>query len=309
MFDWNVCLLTLQQVGILFAYLAVGFCLSRTGALPKDADKTMSKLVTLLFGPAYNIANLSVSMTPERLGSNLKFVGFGFGIILVALALAWGLSRAMGKTPLEKRSLTYGLSITNYGYFGYPLVAGVFGQLALQEMMVFCLSIAVITNTVGYMLFADKLSWKKIFLSPLVLAVFTGCALGVTGIQLPKAARNLLETAGNCMSPVSMILAGFVLGQMSPRELFHGARPWLQNLVSLVAIPAAFVAALYGMGCRGYYLLIPGVYMALPMGMNLVVFPASFGHDTRDNARLCLASFLLSLVTLPIIFSILTALM
>lgn len=306
MFDWKVCLLTLQQAGVLCAYLVLGFCLSRTGALPKDADKTMSKLVTLLFGPAYNIANLSVSMRPENLSTHLKLFGFGAAVILGAFALAVLLGHSLGRTPLEKRSLIYGFTFSNYGYFGYPLVAGVFGQTALGQMMVFCLAISLLTNTLGYVLFAPKLSWRKMLLTPLVLAVLLGSALGLTGVQLPGSVRSFLEGAGNCMSPVSMVLAGFVLGRLPLKELVSGWRPWLYGAIRLMALPAITVGLLYCLGARGTYLLLPGLFMALPLGMNVVVFPASFGHDTRDNAKICFVSFLLALLTMPFVFSLLS---
>lgn len=308
MFNWEVCLLTLQQMGSLMCYIALGYGLRRFKVLPQDADQTLSKLVTMLFCPAYNIANLSVTMTPENLGSNLKLLGFGTVIIFTALALAFGLSRFLGRSPLEKRSLTYAFTFTNYGYFGYPLVAGVFGTTALGQLMSFCIIIALVTNTAGYLLFAGKLSWRKILLSPLILAVVIGVMMGLCRVRLPQAAQTMLTGMGNCMSPVSMLLAGFVLGAYPLKQLLSGTHSWLCGAIRLLAIPALFVGALYLLGARGMYLLIPGAFLALPPGLNMVVFPASFGHDTRDNAKLCFVSHVLALPILPLAFAALQAL-
>ena len=49
--------------------------------------------------------------------------------------------------------------------------------------------------------------------------------------------------------------------------------------------------------------------VSLPLGLNLVVFPESLGFekDAENNAKLCFISFLMSLITLPCIFTLLTA--
>ena len=107
------------------------------------------------------------------------------------------------------------------------------------------------------------------------------------------------------MSPVSMILAGYVLGELSIKELVQGFRPYLYSALRLICIPILFVLILWIAGLRNMYLMIPGLYLALPLGMNLVVFPASFGYDTRDNAKMCFISLLMSVITVPIMFGIL----
>ena len=306
MFNWEVCLLTLQKVGILFAYIAIGYGLRRCKALPENSDGALSKLVTLLFCPAYSIVILAESMQPEALSQNLNLLGMGTLVILASLGLALVLGKLLGRDLLEKRSVTYAMTITNYGYFGYPLVAGVFGQQMLSDMMVFTIPIILVTNSVGYLLFVqEKVSWKKLLLTPMLLALFVGTAIGLCGITLPVSVRDGLMMAGNCMSPVSMVLGGFVLGSLPIKELITGWRSYLYGALRLVLIPALFVAVLYVLGVRGVYLLISGAYLALPLGMNLVVFPASLGYDTRDNAKMCFVSLLLSVVTLPIVFSLL----
>ena len=310
MFDWEVCLLTLQKAGVLLAYIALGYALRRTRKLPDSADRVMSGLVTMLFCPAYSIATLSVTMRPENLGQNLRYLGLGAAVLAVVLVLAFALGKSLGRNSLEQRSLTYAMTFSNYGYFGYPLVAGVLGQVALGNLMAFTITITLATNTLGYLLFAqEKMHWKKVLLTPMVLAVVAGIVLGLCNVTLPGMVREGLMSIGNCMSPVSMLLSGFVLGSLPLKELLRGWRSYLYGALRLLVLPAVFVIALYLLGVRGMYLLIPGIYLALPVGMNVVVFPTSLGYDTRDNAKMCFVSYGMSIFLLPVWVALLQAIM
>lgn len=310
MFDLSVCLLTLEKVGLMLTYIAIGFVLCRSGKLPSDSGRVLSLLTTMLFCPAYTINNFSRNFTMDKVGEKLTLFGFGVIIVLAVLVLAYGLARLMGRNTFERKSLTYAFTIPNYGYFGYPVVEGVFGAAALGDMMVFCIPISVVTNSFGYLLFAadGKLSWKKVLLSPMLLSVFIGAVIGLSGLQLPGIVTGVLTGAGNCMSPASMLLAGFVLGAMPLKELLSDWRSYLYNAIRLLGIPALFVAVMFMLGIRDMQLLIPGLVLSLPLGLNLVVFPESCGYDAKDNAKMCCVSYLMAIVILPITFSILQAL-
>ena len=49
-------------------------------------------------------------------------------------------------------------------------------------------------------------------------------------------------------------------------------------------------------------------YPSCPAGMNSVVFPAAYGEDCRPGASMVLVSSILSLVTLPVMYTLVTAL-
>ena len=71
-----------------------------------------------------------------------------------------------------------------------------------------------------------------------------------------------------------------------------------------------FGVIMYLCGIRNLYLFLPLVYLCLPLGLNLVVYPESCGYEKEagDNAKLCFISYVLALVVLPCIFALLTKL-
>ena len=307
----NVFSTTVSKVAMLLIFIGLGYLLRRTKKLPEDAGRVLSLLTTLIFSPAYNIKNLSASLTPDKIGDQIMLIGYGVVFILVVIALAYLLAKPLARNDFERRSYIYAFSIPNYGYFGYPLVEGVFGTEVLGQLMVFGLPLSIACNTFGYLLLAKdgKLTLKKILTTPLILAVILGCVIGLSGLKLPGLVNDVLSGAAACMSPASMLLAGFVLGGFPLPELFKGKRSWLLSLIRLLGLPLLFGGVLWLLGLRGMWLALPVLVLSMPLGLNLVVFPESQGVDASDNAKMCFVCNLLTIVVLPITFSLLATLM
>lgn len=299
-------ILTLENVVGLIFFMALGYLFNRTGKLPKQTSSVLSVLTTTLFLPAYTILNLSESFTVENIGKNLGIFGFGCLFILLAILLGLVLAKILGRNEFEQKTLRYAFAFPNFGYFGYPVIAGVFGAQMLANMIVFCIPVSLACNTYGYLLFSKekKISLKQILLTPMVFSIFIGCALGLTGWKLPNLLNSLLTGASNCMSPASMLLCGFVLGNFSLRQLITGARGYWLSAIRLLGIPILFAIPLLLCGVSGVYLMLPLLVFALPLGMNIVVFPESYGIDASENARPCFVSYLLAIIVLPITFSL-----
>ncbi len=294
---------------MLLCFIVTGYLLRKSGKLPENAGKVLSALSATIFCPAYSIRNLWQNFTVTKIGQNALVMGYGLLFVLLSIGLALLLARLLGKPGMERRSLAYAFSIPNYGYFGYPVIEGVFGSELLAQVLVFVVPLSIATNTYGYLLFTPngKLSWKRV-LNPLTLSPFIGMALGLSGLPMPGFVEDVLVGAGNCMSPSAMLLAGFVLGSFSLGKLFSGFRAYWLSIIRLVGIPAVFFAGLWLCGAKDIWLLLPLTVFAMPLGLNMVVYPESQGMDASDNARMCCVSYILAIAVLPLVFGLLAKL-
>ena len=301
--------LTVEKVFMLLMFIAAGYILRKSGKLPDNAGKVLSALSATIFCPAYNIRNLWNNFTVAKIGENALVMGYGLLFTLIAIGVALVLARLLGKPGMERRSLSYAFAIPNYGYFGYPVIEGVFGTEFLSQVLVFIVPLSIATNTYGYLLFTPngKISWKRIF-NPLTVGVLIGMVLGLSGIPMPGVVDDVLGGAGDCMSPAAMLLAGFVLGAFPIGKLLSSVRAYVLSAIRLVGIPALFFGALWLCGARGIWLLMPLTVFAMPLGLNLVVYPESQGMDASDNARMCCVSYLMAIAVLPPIFGLLSIL-
>ncbi len=308
----DVLLLTLNKVGALLIYIAVGYFLRRKHLLPDQAGRMLSLLCVMLFSPAYSILNLSKSMRLEVLGENLLLIGWGAVYVAAAILLGRLLAKPLSRSPMENSSLTYAFTFPNYGYFGYPVIEGVFGSAMLGDFMIFAIPNALLCSSYGYVLFRKDSGFgiKKLLKTPLVAGLLIGALIGLSGIKLPGIVTGVLSGAGSCMSPCSMLLAGFMLGKFSLKQLFSGLRPYLLTAIRMLGIPAVLGVVMFLCGVRGDYLFWPLTFACLPLGLNLVVYPESLGYEKEaaDNAKLCFISYVLALVVLPCVFALLTKL-
>jgi len=302
--------LTLSTVGMLLIFISIGYFLRRHHDLPDDAGKVLSLLTALIFSPAYSIGNLSQTFTVDVIGQKMKILGYGFVFCVVAFAVSILLSRLFAKERKERHSLIYAFAIPNYGYFGYPVIQAVFGAQVLSDVMVFLIPLSLATSSVGYYLFMDerKVPWRKVLLSPLVVSMLIGVSAGLSGLKIPPVLQNALTGLGNCMSPASMLLAGFMLGKFPLKKLLTGWKPYILSLVRLVLVPLIFGGILLLTGMKGVYFMMPLLVAGLPLGLNLVVFPESQGHEriASENAKLCFISYLMAVILLPVTFAVIT---
>ena len=189
---------------------------------------------------------------------------------------------------------------------------GVFGTAVLADVMVFLIPMSLATSSFGYSLFVGdkKVPWKKILLTPMVISLVIGVAIGLLGIRLPSFVSNALAGAGSCMSPCSMLLAGFMLGKFPLKNLLTGWRPYVYSAIRLILIPLIFGAVLLLLRMEGQFLMLPLLVAGIPLGLNLVVYPESQGFEKQasDNAKLCFVSYLLALLVLAITFAVLARL-
>ena len=302
--------LTLRKVGVLLIFIAVGYILRRKHTLPDASGHVLSLLCTLVFTPAYSIMNLSKNVRMEVLGEKAVLLGYGAAFAVLVIFTGRVLGKRMGRSPVDKSSLIYAFTFPNYGYFGYPVIEGVFGAEKLGDFIVFAIPLALLCSSYGYVLFQKDKHFSPIRLlhMPIVVGLLIGVALGLTGIRLPAVVESTLSGAAACMSPCSMLLAGFMLGKFPLKKLFSGIRPYYLSAIRMVGIPTAFGALLYLCGIRGQFLFWPLVFACLPLGLNLVVYPESCGYEKEagDNAKLCFISYILALAVLPCIFAVLT---
>ena len=163
----EVGLLTLKNVGILLLFILLGYLLYHSGKFPKDTPKVISNLTTTLFVPAYTISSLAQNFTPDKIGQQAALLGYGVIFIAAAIGLGLILSRLFGKDTYDRHSLAYAFTFPNYGFFGYPVIAGVFGSQALANVMIFTIPTAIACQTYGYLLFSPekKIRWKQVFLA------------------------------------------------------------------------------------------------------------------------------------------------
>ena len=313
---------TLQQVGILTIFIFIGYLFRRKNWISDDGKKTLAKLLVCCFAPCYSVMSLSKVVNVYDIVQYMYLIFSGVGVTFVGILLANLFARWISRERLQRNIFIYALAFSNIGYFGYPVVAAIFGEIMRAQMMLFCLPMSIAINIYGYYLLSNKeqkeCSIKQklsVFWGPLMIGTYVGILLGLLssgfGFELPRFIIGIVETAGNCQSPVAMLLTGAALASVPLGKLFVSWRPYVIGAIRLLVLPIIvglgfLLMDMFSSNGEIFTLIfrLSVITMALPVGMNTVVFPESAGLDGTDGARTCFMSYLLALATMPLIFTL-----
>ncbi len=293
-----------EKILALMGFFLAGYVFDRKRLVAEDAPQTLSRLLTLLFGPALTLNSMAVNLNRDAVRAHLGLLITGCVMIAAAILISRPLSRfiARGDKNLEG-VLDYNLVFSNYGYIGYPMIQGVFGDAALAHFILFAMPLNAVCLTYGRMVVeGHKRISPGFLLSPLSLSIGLGLLIGMLEIPLPPALTGFLTLSGNCMGPVSMLITGMFLSRANLGRCLKDPRNYLLAALRLLVLPLAALAIAYPLGVRGEALFFTGCFMCLPFGTNPIVFRAAMGQDAQKAAGMTLASYLFSIVTVPAMF-------
>lgn len=302
---------TLNQMIYLVAFIFIGYLLAHFGAVKAETAGMLSKLENLVFIPALMMGTFMTDFSVGELKNSWKLIVFSVVIELIFLPISLWVGRKCSRKQFEQKIFAYGLAFSNFGYMGHAVVRAVFPEHFSQYVM-FTMPLYVIIYTwaVPTLLMPNegKQSWKQrlrgVF-NPMVIGMLAGIVVGISGIKLPSSIVSVVETAGNCMSPIAMLLTGITIASIDLSKVFRSWNVYLTTVLRLVVFPLIGLAALMFLPLPDVYVICAVCALAMPLGLSNVVIPAGYGMDTTKAAAMALVSHLLSVITIPLMFILL----
>ncbi len=293
----------LTQVLALFAIIIIGYILFKIKALPENADRALSRVLAVVVSPALCFNSFSKNLSLEVISSKLPYILFGLGTLVFSFIIGILLSRFFAKDTYSKIIYTYSLTISNFGYMGYALIGGIFGEEMLANMIIFALPFSIAIYVIGYPVLTghNKIS-AKYLINPVFIGTLVGAAVGLSGIKLPNFAVNVASSLSSCMGPLAMLVTGLVIAKYDILSLINKKRIYLVCLIKMVVMPAIIVLIMRLLHVENDIIIIALGTTAMSLGLNTVVYPASCGQDTTMGASMALISNVLGVITIPIMF-------
>ena len=303
-----------NQMISLFTLIIIGFILSKWKIVPDNAAKTLSKLENTLFVPALIMFTFINKCNVSVLGQMWRLLLFSFlllgGLFGVSLLVV---KRCFSK-PTARKIALHALAFSNFGFMGNAIMNAVFPEIFF-EYTIFTLPFWVMSYMLAPTLLIGEeggeqtlKSRLKTFFNPMIVGVLIGLFLGLTGwgLKLPKGLLSVMETSGNCMSPIAMLFTGLTLGQIDLKELLKRTRLYVVAIAKVVVYPLLFVLIFMWVPQNAFVstvaLKCALCICAMPTGMGAIVIPVAYGKDSSDAAGAALISHVLSIVTIPLAF-------
>lgn len=306
---------TLEQMGFLFLFIAIGFILVKVKFLPSSASGVLAKLENSIFIPALVLSTFAKNFTVENISNDWVVLVASIGLLALVIPISFLVSRLCTKDGFLRKTYTYGLTFANFGFMGNAVVQAIFPELFF-EYLIFTLPLwcAIYAWGVPALLMdgGENRGFKataKRFCNPMLICSLIGIILGLTACPVPKFIMNAFDSAGACMSPVAMILTGIVIAGMDCKKVLSSPVVYIITAVKLLAFPLIFIGVVALFPVLNFSVtatICITCVLAMPLGMNIIVIPSAYGKDVSVGAGLIMVSHLLSIATIPLVFYLLS---
>ena len=107
------------------------------------------------------------------------------------------------------------------------------------------------------------------------------------------------------MSPIAMLITGMTIAKANIGRILKIGSVYLVSVIRLVVYPLIFIGIylLLGLELSKSFLVCAVASLAMPLGLNTIVIPNAYGKDTTVASGMALISHVLSVITIPLIFS------
>lgn len=306
-------LTTLAEMTRILLFMVLGYGLNRLHVLPKGAGVGISRLITMVLIPALLIHNNMTEFRLADVGAYSQLVLLGVFLWTAITLLSFPIAKKLaGGNPLDRGVYLYGLSFPNTGAVGMPLALALLGTSGLFRFNLFLIMFSIMTYAWGVGLFLDterKNPVKRFFvhlLNPVFVSMVIGMTLGALGASnwMPSLVVNFMGDLGDCYAPLSLLLTGYTIADYPMAELFKRPKSYVFTLIRLIVFPLLAVLLVKLIGGTQFMATLAVIAFAGPSGMNVVVFPASYGQDCKTGASIVLLSSAGSILTVPILYAI-----
>lgn len=290
----------------LIILIAIGFTAKKTKILPNGADGVLSKLVLNVSLPAIIISSFSVELTREDLRMAGLLLLTALGVIVLEYLAGQAFYLLSGKSG-PGRVCRLGLLITNFTFFGIPVVESLYGARGLLYFTVFTIPFRLLYYMGTPLLLAggggEKRSIRGFFNVP-VISIFVGAAIWLTGLRLPSVVDSTVSALAATATPLGLVLCGVTLTGVDFRTLFRRPLVLAAAAVRLAVLPGAALGLGLLIGLKADALRCAVTYCALPCASLIPAYVVGFMAGDRESESsagvLVLLTSLLCIAAIPL---------
>lgn len=291
----------LTITGPIYLSIALGFAATRRGFFSKVDGQVLGRFVLNFALPAMLFNALSQRDFAEVM--NPRFLlAYGAGSML-SFAIGFGVWRLLRKKSwVESSMVAMGVSTSNSGYVGYPILLQFLGPAAgfglaltvlIENLVTIPLALAMADSAES-----AHLSWQRTVLEslkrmtkiPMMQAIVLGFVCSMLGLQLPEVLSKTVSLFAASTAAIALFVNGGSLVGMRVMGLIHEVR-WIA-LGKLVVHPLSVGLMLMLVGPIAPSLKISAVLLAgMPM---LGIYPLLAQRHGQEG--FCAAALLVTTV-------------
>ena len=290
-----------KMLMILFA-ISMGYLANRLQILDDGSNRKLTKLVLNITIPGLILSAVMTGEAQPEVGTVLsvwKMAAVYYAVELLAVLVVPAL---LGGTDRQKGVWRFSLLFTNAIFIGYSVLGALYGERAVFYAVLLTLPVNALSFSVGPLMLGGsrRFSWKSLC-TPSFLSSVVSLVIVLAGIQVPAYAGEVLGFVGDMTAPLSLLVLGSVLAGMPLGKVFAMPRIWALSIVRLVAMPVLLLVCLRPLGLDPVVLSTGVIIMATPAAVNGFMLAIEHDGDSECMAQTIFLSTLCSIVTIPLV--------
>jgi predicted permease len=286
-----------QTVIPVFSIISLGYAI---GKLKKFDIQTLIDLIVYISGPCLIFS--SITSSNLNLTDFTTIAGAALTIILAMALLAF---LAFKLTHSAEKGLYLPIIFGNTSYLGYPVALFAFGMAGLSRAVVFDMMNSLVIFSLGIYIVHHRNELRESLKIPLLYAVIIGLLVNLSKMPVPPLIAQPIEMLGMITIPLALLVLGYKLTEVNLNA------PKIAVLASASAfriIGGVFVALLIIQlfaiedGLTRDVIILQA---AMPSAVMSMILAAKYKRDASLVASVVLITTVLSIISIPLILSVL----
>lgn len=292
-----------QQVLIMLCLIIVGFILFKAKLISEKGTKDFSELLLTTVTPCVLI---SAYQTDREL-SVLKELGTAFLMSLILHIVFIAVSYLVflkTKNPEKKKFEIFTSVYSNCGFMGIPLLSAALGEKGVLLGSAYLAVFNIIVWTHGLYLYSGNiklLSIKKLFKNPGVMGTVSALVLFFFNIRLGGSLKASVDYLAALITPLAMLLLGSYLARADLKSAFRHSSLYAAGAMKLLILPIIGIFIFKLCGIEPFLATALSLSAACPAATISALFAEKFEMDTGLPSQIVSVTTLVSVVTLPVI--------
>lgn len=302
-------LVLLEKMAMLVILLALGYLCARLKIVGPEFNKGLSKLIINVF----LVGMILSSVINKEMDMSGKDTAIGFLMMIVSMAICLGIGmispRLLRIKDGDKGMYRLLVTFMNNGFMGFPLVAAIYGENAVFFASLSNIPFNMLLYTVGVMQLQSgdekaQLKLKNVFNAPLIATVLAAIIF-VFKIPMPALVDDTMDTLGAATVPLSMMCIGLSLGAVPIKDAFIKPRLYGLSFMRLIVCPVVVWFVLHFFITNPMMLGVIVVLASCPSAVICTILGIEYGRDGIESSEAVFLSTMLSVITMPILLSVL----
>lgn len=303
----SITALVFQKLIVLFILMLLGFYLMKKEIFTKDVTYHLSKLLTVYVAPSLFIASfIAQTFSYQRLIDLGLMILVSFIIIFTRIGIIHFL------LPKQRTTDKYATIFANVGFMGTPLALAVGGKDAVFFISGFVVANQISQWTYGVYLISNdksKVNVRSALLNPASIATIIGLTLFVFPFKLPFVVTDAIDTFAQLNTPLSTLVLGTYFYQAKFKDVFLYKPAYYTTFLRLIATSLFSLIIIWLLPIDNHSVKLALTIASIsPAALNTALLSQVFRGDYQYGSRLVLLTTLFSLISIPLLMTLVSLL-